>query len=374
MKMKKGKVHSFVAAVSATMIFATTLWPGTTVVLAESTYPKGEQPTFEVSKDKKQNQDTKQTKEKTEFHQKNEKKTKQPDMTDKNHSLPEEEQDEEPKSDEKQKVTGNEDKSSDSEEKYPNEEGDENETDEEGKESETSNSNDEKHDASKEGKTKEHQEDEIEDDLDKVEETIEEEDDEEDEELRIEHEPITKINKNEELLIEASVPNANKVMIQYQTGKQMQTENIPLQRKADTDIYQFKLRKEMTNHVFWSPVFYYSIHAENEAGEKVSTDVIEVDIVDNKTIDYNQIPPLLITEITPDTANVNKKDAYEFIEVYNNTNQPIQMNDYEIIYRYPDGKADFTWKIKDDKTVEPQDTFIVWIHNEGNKKIGRAHV
>ena len=38
-------------------------------------------------------------------------------------------------------------------------------------------------------------------------------------------------------------------------------------------------------------------------------------------IDITKVPPLTITEVLPDTSNVEGADAYEFIEVSNNSNQ-----------------------------------------------------
>lgn len=45
---------------------------------------------------------------------------------------------------------------------------------------------------------------------------------------------------------------------------------------------------------------------------------------------------LLITEILPDSSNVNGADAYEFIEIYNNSNRELSLKDYKIYYNYPD--------------------------------------
>ena len=42
------------------------------------------------------------------------------------------------------------------------------------------------------------------------------------------------------------------------------------------------------------------------------------------------MPPLLVTEVVPDSTNVGGADGYEFIEIYNNTNQPIIFSDYKI--------------------------------------------
>ena len=96
---------------------------------------------------------------------------------------------------------------------------------------------------------------------------------------------------------------------------------------------------------------------------------MKLTVVFTEQIDTQQVPPLLITEITPDTKNLKSLDGYEFIEIYNNTNQPINMKDYKIIYRYPTGSSspEQNWNLTDDKIIQPQESFIVWIHNEGNK-------
>ena len=187
--------------------------------------------------------------------------------------------------------------------------------------------------------------------------------------FEISHEPLKKINRKENITLQAAVPQADKVTVTYQTGKGMAKEVLPLERQGETDEFSLTIPANKLEQLLWSPVFYYSIQAVNESGEEIATETYAVTVELNETVDAQQLPPLLITELVPDTANVNKKDGYEFIEIYNNTNQPINMNDYQIIYRYPDGKADLIWEIKDDKVVQPQEAFIVWIHNEGNKDL-----
>lgn len=187
--------------------------------------------------------------------------------------------------------------------------------------------------------------------------------------FEISHDPLKKINHKENVTLQVTVPKANKVTVTYQTGKEMAKDVLPLERQGKTDEFSLTIPANTLEQLLWSPVFYYSIQAVNENGEEITTDTFEVAVELNETIHAQQLPPLLITELVPDTFNVNKKDAYEFIEIYNHTNQPITMNDYQIIYRYPDGKADVIWEIKDDKVVQPQEAFVVWIHNEGNKDL-----
>ena len=51
---------------------------------------------------------------------------------------------------------------------------------------------------------------------------------------------------------------------------------------------------------------------------------------ENIKVDKAQIPELLITEILPDSKNIDGADAYEFIEVYNNSNREVNLKDYKI--------------------------------------------
>ena len=74
-----------------------------------------------------------------------------------------------------------------------------------------------------------------------------------------------------------------------------------------------------------------------------------------------QIPPLLITEIVPDSTNVGTADGYEYIEVYNHTDQPVDFKDYMIIYRYPGKKdEDLYWRPYEHVVIPPGGTMVFW--------------
>lgn len=85
-------------------------------------------------------------------------------------------------------------------------------------------------------------------------------------------------------------------------------------------------------------------------------------------VDYNQVPPLLITELVPDSTNYNNADGFEFIEIYNNTNQVLNLKDYHIIYRYPTGPADdaiWTPQVRDVE-LAPGQAVVLWVENAAN--------
>ena len=48
--------------------------------------------------------------------------------------------------------------------------------------------------------------------------------------------------------------------------------------------------------------------------------------------------------MVPDSTNVGTADGYEFIEIYNNSNQEIDFKDYKLYYRYgTDPGTDVVW-------------------------------
>ncbi|WP_233147101.1 S-layer homology domain-containing protein [Paenibacillus selenitireducens] len=93
--------------------------------------------------------------------------------------------------------------------------------------------------------------------------------------------------------------------------------------------------------------------------------------------DESKVPKLLVTEIVPNTTNVTgtSSDAYEFIEVYNNTDQPVNFKNYKVYYRYPDKgpSADVKWaSTKADFILPAQQSAVFWIINEANSKLTAA--
>ncbi len=77
---------------------------------------------------------------------------------------------------------------------------------------------------------------------------------------------------------------------------------------------------------------------------------------------YQLYPHLLITEISPDSVG---PDLYEFFEVYNNTNEPITLNNYAFHYVYTDGSAtDKIFPIPENTIIGPQQTLVFWSNTQ----------
>lgn len=87
---------------------------------------------------------------------------------------------------------------------------------------------------------------------------------------------------------------------------------------------------------------------------------------------HNQVPPILVTEVVPTTIGSTNgsatNDAFEYIEIYNNTNRPIDFSDYHIQYRYPTSPDnDLIWvPYKEDIVIQPGKALVLWGQNTAN--------
>ena len=81
-------------------------------------------------------------------------------------------------------------------------------------------------------------------------------------------------------------------------------------------------------------------------------------------------PALTITEILPDSANVGVSDAYEFIEICNNTKEAVNLKDYRLSYLYPDtGVQTVWWETKEDQVLLAEESLVFWIKNGANDSL-----
>ena len=80
---------------------------------------------------------------------------------------------------------------------------------------------------------------------------------------------------------------------------------------------------------------------------------------------------LQITELVPDSANIDGADGFEFIELYNATSAPVSMADYELRYLYTADGESITnaadWPLSpSDAVIEPGGTLVIWVRNGAN--------
>lgn len=116
-----------------------------------------------------------------------------------------------------------------------------------------------------------------------------------------------------------------------------------------------------------------SYYIEASDGVEISrTSVYQVTVKTN-VFDYSKVPPLLITELLPDSTNVpdsGGSDAFEFIEIYNNTDKTIDFKTYSLAYRYPDKgpSADIPWSLEtaDAALIPSRQAIVIWVKNKFN--------
>ena len=75
---------------------------------------------------------------------------------------------------------------------------------------------------------------------------------------------------------------------------------------------------------------------------------------------------LVITEIMPDNTGA---DNYEFFEIHNKSDQPINLANYKFSYIYTDGSGKPVSLIIPEQTIDPKQTLVFWYNNSGKSKV-----
>ncbi|MFC4099099.1 S-layer homology domain-containing protein [Paenibacillus xanthanilyticus] len=111
-------------------------------------------------------------------------------------------------------------------------------------------------------------------------------------------------------------------------------------------------------------------YIEARDGEREPVRSTEFNVTLMTAANDSGVPPLLVTEVLPNSAtNIGSSDAYEFIEIYNNSAQTVNFKDYKLYYRYTDSgpDADVVWNTeREDLMIAPGATLVFWIINSAN--------
>ena len=183
----------------------------------------------------------------------------------------------------------------------------------------------------------------------------------------IEHIKPTLSDETEDITLEVTVTSEQEVSgvnAYVKQSESMEFQAIPMNATENPEIYTLTIPREM----IWSDHVSYYFEASNQSGTE-TTETYELTIPQPE-VNFQDVPALFITELVPDSTNVNSLDGYEFIEVYNNADQDINFTDYTIRYRYPmEGPgADLLWGPTDNEEViiPSGETVVFWIINSGN--------
>ena len=75
----------------------------------------------------------------------------------------------------------------------------------------------------------------------------------------------------------------------------------------------------------------------------------------------NILSPIVITEIVPNTDNLNKMDAWEYYEIANISNTDVNLNNYNIVYN--NGSKETVWASEGVDVLPAGKTMLVWVKN-----------
>ncbi|WP_413303471.1 lamin tail domain-containing protein [Bacillus sp. 1P10SD] len=179
----------------------------------------------------------------------------------------------------------------------------------------------------------------------------------------INHTPVTESSAFSPVTIEATITDnkaVQKATVYYMNEGDAQFTSLEM-NPSSADAAKYTVELPGTN--VKANITYYIEASDGTNSTKTEEYTI---IVKVKEDTYSDIP-LLITELSPNSKG-GGTDYYEFIELYNNTNQPLSLDKYSFIYRYTDGsKADLPFQVPN-TTIETQKSVVLWFNN-GDKTL-----
>ncbi len=181
----------------------------------------------------------------------------------------------------------------------------------------------------------------------------------------IEHTAITESASFSPVEVKATITDNMAVPLATLYFKEEGAENftsIPMHSSADEP---YVYTAEIPSKSVQSNVVYYIEATDGSNQNRTEEYTIAVEQAE---VDFDNIPAFLVTEIVPDTSNIDGADGFEFIEIYNNTNESINFKDYKLNYRYDkDPSRDVIWpSFPEDVVIPAGETLVFWIINAKN--------
>jgi len=180
------------------------------------------------------------------------------------------------------------------------------------------------------------------------------------------HEQITAASAEDDLIISATISddqNDFTAAVYYQTDQNDEFTKITM-TESDGQNYQASIPKELlTNETLR---YYIQVTDINNRVSYPENNAFDVSINNVIELDYDSLPPILITEMSPNSEG-GGTDYYEYFELYNNSDQPQLLTNYSFIYQYTDTGKELSFQLPT-TTIEPQETLVFWFNN-GNKSL-----
>ncbi|WP_169891090.1 metallophosphoesterase [Litchfieldia alkalitelluris] len=178
------------------------------------------------------------------------------------------------------------------------------------------------------------------------------------------HSPVNSIQTGTDLTINFIVDDADhnslEVNLYYRMNPYSEFREVTIEPKQSSE-YSYTIPADSIP----SDVIHYYIEA-SDGITQVKSDTFEIGVVDHEK--GNTAPPILITEMTPNPAGDFRKGAgnqYEFVEIYNNSDEVLNLKGYTLFYLYPNNSAaPKKWTISEETAIEPYKTGIIWFAKE----------
>lgn len=181
----------------------------------------------------------------------------------------------------------------------------------------------------------------------------------------IDHTPITESSSFSPIQVEATITDNAAVPLATLYYKEAGADNFTsLSMHANAEEPSIYAAEIPSKHVV-TDIVYYIEATDGITSEQTEEYTIAVEKVN---VDFAAIPPFLVTEVVPDTSNIDGADGYEFIEIYNNSDQAMNFKDYKLNYRYDkDPSRDVVWpSVPEDVVIPAGETLVFWIINAKN--------
>ncbi|MCM3631522.1 S-layer homology domain-containing protein [Paenibacillus glycanilyticus] len=181
----------------------------------------------------------------------------------------------------------------------------------------------------------------------------------------IDHTPVTEGDSEQDLTIAATITDADDTAtaaVYYKNPSDAEFKSVPMTSTEGATFSAVIPKASLTA----TELQYYIEAADAVNHVKSSTYTVAIE---QHNFDFTKVPVMLVTELVPDSTNVTgvSSDAYEFVELYNNTTRPISLKDYELIYRYTSSTTpDAKWELPSTAVIPPLGNVVFWIMNGAN--------
>ncbi|ABV63795.1 metallophosphoesterase [Bacillus pumilus] len=176
--------------------------------------------------------------------------------------------------------------------------------------------------------------------------------------------------KSRDLQFRASITDQEQILsanLYYKQSDELGYRLIPMERLPG-------MKPEFTAKIppdqLWNPtVRYYTEFLTQKSVIKTAEQSVHLNGFEE---DLSRIPDLVITEIVVNSKNRKGKDAFEFIEVYNTTHEPISLKHYQLRYRNPAQGTEmddvYSFHTKP-VTLSPGKPYVFWLRKKGQEHL-----